>query len=151
MASLFCSFGTFSKEKCNISPRYPKATEYFPLTSCKKDIRSHLRTVKVSQTSILTEKDLILARTGQLNEDGTNMTVCPKHRAEHGMFWRPSRKCVHPLHGNRKGKPEGRATLEMSKEIMLKWNTLVPVGAGKRGIYSCLPHFKILNAPLVQP
>ena len=87
MALLFCSFGTFLKEKCNISPRYPKVTEYFPLTSCKKDIQSHLRTIKVSQTSILTEKDLILARTGQFNEDGTNMTVCPKHRAEHGMFW----------------------------------------------------------------
>ena len=150
MASLFCSFVTFSKEKCNISPRYPKVTEYFPLTSCKRDIRSHLRTVKVSQTSILSEKDLILAPTGQFNEDGTNMTICPRHRAEHGMFWPPSRKCAHPLHGNRKGKPERGATLEMSKEIMLKWNTLIPVGAGKRGIYSCLPHFKILNAPLVQ-
>ena len=75
MASLFCSFLTLSKEKCNISPRYQEVTEYFPLTSCKRDIQSHLRTVKVSQTSILTEKDLILARTGQFNEDGTNMTI----------------------------------------------------------------------------
>lgn len=106
MASLFCSFVTFSKEKCNISPRYPEVAEYFSLTSCKRDIRSHLRTVKVSQTSILTEKDLILARTGQFNEDGTNMTICPRHRAEHGTFWRPSRKCAHPLHGNSKGEPE---------------------------------------------
>lgn len=73
MTSLFCSFVTFSKEKCDISPRYPGVTEYFPLTSCKKDIRSHLRTVKVSQTNILTEKHLILARTGQFNEDGTNI------------------------------------------------------------------------------
>jgi len=40
------------------------------------------------------------------------------------------RKCAHPVHGNRKGKPERVATLEMSKEIMSKWNTLVPVGAG---------------------
>ena len=52
----------------------------------KKDIRPHLRTVKVSQTSIPTEKDLILANTGKFNEDGTNMTICPRHRAEHGMF-----------------------------------------------------------------
>ena len=144
MASLFCSFVTFSKEKCNTSPRYPEVTEYFPLTSCKRDIRSHLRTVKVSQTSILTEKDLILARTGQFNEDGTNMTIRPSHRAEHGTFWRPSRKCAHPLHGKRKGKPERGASLDMSKEIMSQWNTLVPVGAGKGGKYSCLPHFKIL-------
>ena len=103
-----------------------------------------MRTVKVSQTSILTEKDLILVRTGQFNEDATNMTICPRHRAEHGTFWRPSRICVHPLHGNRKGKPERGATLDMSKEIMSKWNTLVPVGAGKGGKYSCLPRFKTL-------
>ena len=104
MASLFCSFVTFSKEKCNISPRYPGVTGYFRLTSSKKDIRSHLRTVKVSQTNILTEKDLILARTGQFNEDGTNMTVCPGLRVEHGIFWRPMRKCAYPLHGNRNGQ-----------------------------------------------
>ena len=143
MASLFCSFVTFLKEKCDISPRYHGITEYFPLTSCKKDIRSHLKAVKVSQTNILTEKDLILARTGQFDEDGTNMTICPRHRAEHGIFWRPRRKCAHPLHGNRKGKPERGVTLEMSKEIMSKWNTLIPVGAGKGGIYTFQPHFKI--------
>ena len=144
MASLFCSFVTFSKEKCNTSPHYPEVTKYFPLTSRKRDIRSHLRTVKVSQTRILTEKDSILACTGHFNEDGTHMTICPRHRAEHGMFWQPSRKCAHPLNENRKGKPERGASLDMSKEIMSKWNTLVPVGAGMGGKYSCLPHFKIL-------
>ena len=97
MASLFCSFVTFSKEKCDISRRYHGITEYFSLASCKKDIQSHLKAVKVSQTNILTEKDLILARTGQFDEDGTNMTICPRHRAEHGIFWRPRRKCVHPI------------------------------------------------------
>ena len=86
MASLFCSFVTFSKEKCDISPRYHGITEYFPLTSCKKDIRSHLKAVKVSQTNILTEKDLILARTGQFDEDGTNMTICPRHQLNMAYF-----------------------------------------------------------------
>ena len=74
---------------------------------------------------------MILARTGQFNEDGANMAICPRHRAEYGIYWRPRRKCAHPLHGNRKGKPERGATLEMSKEILSKWNELVPVGAGK--------------------
>ena len=135
MVSLFCPFVTFSKE----------VMEYFPLTSCKRDIRSHLKTVKVSQTSILTEKDLILARTGQFNEDGTNMTIYPRQRVEHahGMFWRRSRKCADSLHGNGKGKPERGAILEMGKKIMSKCNTFVPVGAGKVGIYTCLPCFKI--------
>ena len=66
----------------------PGVTEYFPWSLEKNDIRSHLRTVKVSQTSIPTEKDLILAHTGKLNEDGTNTTICPRQnmRAEHGIF-----------------------------------------------------------------
>ena len=36
----------------------------------------------------------------------------------------------------------GQAASEMSKEIVSKWSTLVPVGAGKGGIYTCLPCFK---------
>ena len=131
MASLSCSFATFSKNRCDISPRYPGVTEFFPLTSCQKDIKSHLRIIKVSQNSILTEKDLILARTGRFDEDGANMTICPRHRAELGIFWRPSRKCAHPLHGDRKGKPERGVNLEMSKGIIAKWSALIPVGAGK--------------------
>ena len=145
MVSLFCSSGTFSKEKCNI--RYLHVTRgsrnIFPWRLVKKrhPVASELGRAKVLQTRILTEKDLILACTGQFNEDGTTMTIYPRHRVEHahGMFWRPSRKCAHPLHGNRKGKPERGVILEMSK-----CNTFVPVGAGKAGIYTCLPCFKIL-------
>ncbi|XP_015756717.1 PREDICTED: uncharacterized protein LOC107336165 [Acropora digitifera] len=129
MASLSYSFAVHSQKNCDISNRYPGVKELFPLTNCKKDIRSHLRTIKVGQTSLLTEKDLILARTGHFREDGANMTVCPAHRAELGIFGRPRRKCAHPLHGNRKGKPGRGASLAMSEEIMAKWNTLVPIGA----------------------
>ena len=131
MASLSCSFAAHSQKTCDVSNRYPGVKEFFPLTTCKKDIRSHLRTIKVGQTSLPTEKDLILARTGHFREDGANMTICPARRAELGIFWRPRRKCAHPLHGNRKGKPGRGASLAMSEEIMAKWNTLVPIGAGK--------------------
>ena len=86
MASLSCTFETFSNKGCDTSKRFPGVTEYFPLTSCHKDIKAHLRAVNVSQTSILTEKDLILARSGHLEEEGLNMTVCPKHRAELAIF-----------------------------------------------------------------
>ena len=83
MASLSCSFLNNSENKCDISVRYLGVTEFFPLTSCQKDIRTHLRAVKVSKTVILvfSEKDLILARAGQFNEDGANMTICPRHQA----------------------------------------------------------------------
>ncbi|KAL9980132.1 hypothetical protein ACROYT_G008678 [Oculina patagonica] len=36
----------------------------------------------------------------------------------------------YPLHGNRKGKPERGANLEMSRQIMENWRVLIPVGAG---------------------
>ena len=58
------------------------------------------------------------------------MTVCPKHRAALGTWWRPILKCNHPLHGNKRRKPERGESLQMCKEIMTKWNVLVPVGAG---------------------
>ena len=84
----------------------------------------------MSQTSILTKKDFILARSGHFEEEGLNMTVPPKQRAEPGIFWRPGRKCTHPLHGGRKGRPERGANLQMRKEAMKKWRVLIPVGAG---------------------
>lgn len=132
MASLSCSFVTFSNKCCDISKRFPRVTEYFARTSCHKDIRAHLRAVNVSQTSIFTEKDLILARSGHFEEEGLNITVCPKHRAELGIFWRPGRKCTNRLHRDRKGRPERRANLQMCNEAMKKWRVFIPVGAGNK-------------------
>ena len=80
---------------------------FFPLTSCKTDIRSHLGTIKVGQTT-------------NFCEDGANMTICPAYRTGIGTFWRPQRKCVHLLHGNRKGKPErGRKDTGSSSEVTI--------------------------------
>ena len=84
----------------------------------------------MSQTSILKEKYLILARSGHFEEEGLNMAVCPKHRAELGIFWGPERKCTHPLHGGRKGRPERGANSQTCKEAMKTWRVLIPVGAG---------------------
>ena len=103
MVSLFCSSGTFSKEKCNI--RYLHVTRgsrnIFPWRLVKKrhPVASDLGTAKVLQTRILTEKDLILACPSQFNEDGTNMTMYQRQRVEHahGMVWRRSRKCAHSV------------------------------------------------------
>lgn len=98
------------------------------MTSCKKYIRSHLRTIKEGQTSLSTEKDLILACTGYFREDEANMTICPAYRAKLGIYWWPERKCAQPLHVNRKGR---RGSLAMSEQIMAKWKTLTQIGAGK--------------------
>ena len=55
MASFSCSFAAHSQKNCDISKHYPGVKD-FPLTSCKKDIMSHLRTIKVGQTKLPTEK-----------------------------------------------------------------------------------------------
>ena len=56
MASFSCSFAAHSQKNCDISKRYRGVKEFFPLTSRKKDIMSHLGTIKVGQTKLPTEK-----------------------------------------------------------------------------------------------
>ena len=49
-----------------------------PLSSCADDVREHLRAVKVSQTCVASEKELILARAGLFGDsDGRDFTICP--------------------------------------------------------------------------
>ena len=50
--------------------RFPGKNEFFPLSSCTKDINSHLRQLKVAQTSVVSEKDLILSRVGWFLKSG---------------------------------------------------------------------------------
>ena len=42
----------------------------------------------MGQTSPSTVRDLILACTDHLREEGANMTICPAHCAELGIFWK---------------------------------------------------------------
>ena len=91
-----------------------------------------MREVKVSQTCVASEKELILARAGLFGDsDGRDFTICPKHCAELGVRFRPLIKCQHSLHGNRRRKVEKGINLKMAKEIKARWSIVVPVGAGK--------------------
>ena len=83
-AQLSCSFSSHSISTCDFSARFPGKNEFFPLYFYTRDIKSHLRQLKVAQTSVRSEKDLILARVGFFDEMGNDMTVCPKHRAALG-------------------------------------------------------------------
>ena len=102
-AQLSCSFASHLNSTCNFSARFPGRNEFFPLSSCNKAIKSHLRQLKVAQTS---EKDLIFAGVGLFDLEGNDMTVCPRHRAVLGTSWRPNIKCYHPPHGKMRRKPE---------------------------------------------
>ena len=46
---LSCSFASYSDARCDISARYPGGNEFCTLSSCEKDVKSHLRQLKVPQ------------------------------------------------------------------------------------------------------
>ena len=87
MFQLSCSFVSYSDAKCDVSAKYPGGNKFFTLFSCQKDVKSHLRQLKVPQTCVRSEKELMLAR-GLFNQDDADETVCPKHRAALGTRWR---------------------------------------------------------------
>ena len=132
MAQLSCSFATYCGNECDFTSRWPGRQQLIPLNSCVDSIKEHLRDVKVSQTCVSSEKQLILARVGLfLDSDDRDFTICPKHRAQLGVRFWPSTKCQHPLHGNRRRKVDRGIHLRMAIEIKAKWDIVVPVGAGK--------------------
>ena len=62
------------EQYCIFSARFPGRNEFFPLSSCNKAIKSHLRQLKVAQTSVVSGKDLILAGVGLFDLEGNDMT-----------------------------------------------------------------------------
>ena len=119
-----------------ISLRWPWRQQLLPLSSCVDSIKEHLR--DVSQTSVASEKEPILARVGFFDDsDRRSFASCPKHRAEFGVRFRPTTKCQHPLRGNQRQKAERGINLKMAKEIKARRNTVFPGGAG---ILDCVLH-----------
>ena len=137
-AQLSCSFSSHSNSTCDFLARFPGKNEFFPLSSCTRDIKSHLRQLKVAQTSVRSEKDLILARVGFFDEMGDDMTECPKHRAALGTWWRPSLKCYHLQHGSKRRKPEKGASLQ---RLERNGEFLFP----SVQVWFCFPFFAVWN------
>lgn len=138
--TLKCSIGSKVNTDCGFSARYPLIKEVIPLLSCTRDVRVHLKKVKVSSSSVLSEAELILLRAGIFDKEGEGVTVCPKHRDSLGLSWRPSRLCKHPMH------PEGKkltcdrgVSKKTSVDVMRRWNTLLPIGSGKLILKYYLP------------
>ena len=95
-------------------------------------------TAEGASASVRSEKELILARKGLFYLNEANKIVFPKNRAALGAWWTPNLKCHHPLHGSERRKPERGASLQMSREVMVKRNVIVPVGGGMFLIYSLI-------------
>lgn len=130
MTSFECSFRGHSKKECGVSARYKHQTALLPLKTCKKGVFDHLNgCYKTTSAGVEVEWQLCLYRAGLFDEAGDFLTICPLHRDEFGLGWRPSKVCKYPLHDS-KQKPVRGVTLRMSKEILSKYKILCEIGQG---------------------
>ena len=130
MTSFECSFRVHSKKQCGVSARYKHQTALLPLKTCSKDVYDHLNgCYKTTSAGVEVEWQLCLYRAGLFDEAGDSLTICPLHRDEFGLGWRPSKVCKHPLHDSRQ-KPVRGVTLRMSQEIQRKYKILCEIGEG---------------------
>ena len=91
------------------------------------------------ENASVSEKDLILNRAGYFEltrQQQEILTICPKHRKSLTADWqgRKSGACSYPAH---LGKPKQlksprRINAHMSLEIYQIFNSVVPIGSGKR-------------------
>lgn len=125
-----CSFKCYSSKECGVSRRYSAQTAIVPLKTCTKDVLPHLRgCYKTTAKGVDFEWRLCLYRAGLFQEDGDCLTICPLHRDEFGLGWRPSKACKYPLHDS-KQKPTRGITKRLSEEIYQKWNVLCQIRQG---------------------
>ena len=142
-----CSIGKVVGTDCGLSARFPVMKEMIPIPSCSRDVTMHLKSVKVSSSSVVSEGELILLRAGIFDDDGKGMTVCPKHRECLGVYWRPSRLCKYPFHrdgaSRTKAKCDRGVSKKLSIEVKRKWNSLLPIGSGE---ISCALNYSLRSA-----
>jgi len=125
-----CSFKVYASKECGAPRRYTGQIAIVPLKTCTKDVSSHLKgCYKTTSEGVDFEWKLCLYRVGLFHDDGDYLTICPLHRDELGLAWRPSKACRYPLHDS-KQKPTRGVTKRMSEEIYQKWNILCEIGQG---------------------
>ena len=125
-----CSFREYSKKECGVSALYKHQTALLPLKACTKEVFDHLNgCYKTTSAGVEVKWQLCLYRAGLFHEAGDSLTICPLHRDEFGLGWRPSKVCKHPLHDS-KQKPVRGVTLLMSQEIQSKYKILCEIGQG---------------------
>lgn len=138
-AQFSCSFYTLCNSSCGLSSKSPKLRTCVPLLSCSRNISSHLKSINVSTSCVSTESELILSRC-PVSETLELYSICPRHRDELGLYWRPVKRCKHPLHGTSARKPDRAINLKVSQEIFSRWNIHLPIGTGKNRV-CCLMNY----------
>lgn len=127
-----CSFAGIANITCGSSRG---KDEFVPLNKCVVEVKNHLRMCNLSRTKV-TEYDLILARAGKFNlshEEVEKMMVCPTHRHNLGIYWRPRKSCQYPGHEGKKIALHCKNPInwQMAQEIREMFVTLVQVGSRK--------------------
>ena len=125
-----CSFGVSNDNFCGPSRGFE---EFVRLNSCNDDISVHLSNCHLSR-EVVSEKELILARSGFLDLDDSQidkMVICPKHRHSLGKFWRPSKSCQYPSHSGGKNTVTGSHVFnfKLMREVRTVFGQAVPVGS----------------------
>ena len=145
-----CSFAELSGSPCGAIDRMPtEGKEVVPLSSCCKDISSHLKTLKIPK-NITSEVSLILSRVGDFSHDPKRLTICPSHRAVFGVGWkRTAERCQTPSeiagHSSSKDRPttcpKGDRGLRyyQSKKIYERVGVVVPMGSGMKKCTQVMP------------
>lgn len=132
-----CSFKKITGGVCGLDKRYPVEI-VVPLSSCQRDIASHIRSVGI--LDVETEVELILARASvfSLPRDFAKFTICPVHRSSLGIGWRrTSNRCrapaaisTHAAKGTTRKAARGLSKNE-SKAILQRTGVFIPAGSGK--------------------
>ena len=135
----------FKNKNCGIHKPSRDPRVLFCINESDKNCKNHLVSIKILQsydeTADITEKELIESRSNKSLDNHQSDKICNYHRYEYGVYWRPSRKCQHPLH-TKKGKCNTR-TGTFSQISCLQQNfseNHFPIGC-----QLCMTHIKETN------
>lgn len=126
-----CSIGLFSQLPCGGSSIKSTNPSNVLIAQCKKPVQSYLRRigVKLTDNEEFSEGCLILSRVG-IFEGHQDFTVCPYHRDNLGIYWRPKTSCQFPSHQG-KAKPYRNVNRDTSRQILALKGVFLPLGSGK--------------------
>ena len=135
----------FKNKNCGIHKPSRDPRVLFSINELDKNCKNHLVSIKIlrsyDETADITEKELIESRSNKSLDNHQSDKICNYHRYEYGVYWRPSRKCQHPLH-TKKGKCNTR-TATFSQISCLQQNfseNHFPIGC-----QLCMTHIKETN------
>ena len=129
-----CSLHSYFEGDCGLSSKFPNEICLKLIVNCNKSIVGHLRACNMGEKSVKSEGELLCLRAGIWKwrpETDHGISVCPAHRYQYGIGWRPKVRCGfvrHPTTSN--SKAQRGMSAPMCEAVQLSWGTLCRVGTG---------------------